>query len=288
MAKQKGLGRGFGSLLPEDFDPSLLIDKKDRTQKLFISDISPNPEQPRKHFDQDALKELSASIKQYGILQPLVVTPDKDNKYIIIAGERRFRAAKLAGIDQVPALVRTSEELDRLEIGLVENVQRVDLSPLEQAVSIAKLHEQFNMNYEDIAKRLGKANTTIANIVRLLQLPDNAKEALTKGDISEGHARSILALKDYPDQQNRLLELIEEDKWSVRQAEKFVNDIKNKRAKESRKVTRTHPDDVKISEKVSKKLSSKVNIIRSNRGGRVQIFFDSDKDLKRISEILSK
>lgn len=288
MVKQKGLGRGFGSLLPENFDPSLLVDKKDRIQKLFISDIKPNPDQPRKHFDEDALKELSSSIKQYGILQPLVVTPGGDSKYIIIAGERRFRAAKLAGIDQLPALVRTSEELDRLEIGLVENVQRVDLSALEQAVSIAKLHEQFNMSYEDIAKRLGKANTTIANIVRLLQLPDNAKDALTKGDISEGHARSILALKDYPDQQTRLLELIEEDKWSVRQTEKFVNDIKNKKAKESRKVTRTHPDDIKTTEKISKKLSSKVNIVRSNRGGRVQIFFESDKDLKRISEILSK
>lgn len=287
MVKQKGLGRGFGSLLPESFDPSLLVDKKDRIQKLFISDIEPNPEQPRKHFDQDSLKELSSSIKQYGILQPLVVTPGKGNKYIIIAGERRFRAAKLARIDQLPALVRTSEELDRLEIGLVENVQRVDLSPLEQAVSIAKLHEQFNISYEDISKRLGKANTTIANIVRLLQLPDNAKEALTKGDISEGHARSILALKDYPDQQTRLLELIEEDKWSVRQSEKFVNEVKNKRAKESRKVARTHPADVKITEKIGGKLNAKVAIVRSNRGGKLQIFFKSEEDLKRISKRIS-
>lgn len=287
MVKQKGLGRGFGSLLPENFDSSLLVDKKDRIQKLFISDIKPNPDQPRKHFDEDALKELSSSIKQYGILQPLVVTPGGDSKYIIIAGERRFRAAKLAGLDQLPALVRTSEELDRLEIGLVENVQRVDLSALEQAVSIAKLHEQFNMSYEDISKRLGKANTTIANIVRLLQLPDNAKNALTRGDISEGHARSILALKDYPDQQIRLLELIEEDKWSVRQAEKFVNDIKNKREKESRKQTRNHPEDVRISEKIGEKLKSKVTVVRSNRGGKIQIFFKSEEDLKRISKTIS-
>lgn len=287
MVKQKGLGRGFGSLLPENFDTSLLVDKKDRIQKLFISDIKPNPEQPRKHFDEDALKELSSSIKQYGILQPLVVTPGGDSKYIIIAGERRFRAAKLAGLDQLPALVRTSEELDRLEIGLVENVQRVDLSALEQAVSIAKLHEQFNMSYEDISKRLGKANTTIANIVRLLQLPDNAKNALTRGDISEGHARSILALKDYPDQQTRLLELIEEDKWSVRQAEKFVNDIKNKREKESRKLIRNHPEDVRISEKIGEKLKSKVTVVRSNRGGKIQIFFKSEEDLKRISKTIS-
>ncbi|MBI5357356.1 ParB/RepB/Spo0J family partition protein [Candidatus Saccharibacteria bacterium] len=287
MAKQKGLGRGFGSLLPEDFDTSLLIDKKDRTQKLFISDISPNPEQPRKHFDKDALSELASSIKRHGILQPLVVTPDNGGKYIIIAGERRYRAAKSAGIDQLPVLVRTSEELDRLEIGLVENVQRVDLSPLEQAVSIAKLHEQFSMGYDEIAKRLGKANTTIANIVRLLQLPDNAKDALTRGDISEGHARSILALKDHPDQQTRLLELIEEDKWSVRQAEKFVNDVKNKKSKESRKVARTNPEDIKTTEKISKKLDSKVAIIRSNRGGRVQIFFNSEKELKRISKLIT-
>ncbi len=281
MTSKKGLGKGFGSLLPGDFDESILLDKKDRTQKLFISDIMPNPEQPRKHFDEAALKELAASIKRYGILQPLVVTPH-NGKYYIVAGERRYRASKIAKLDSVPALVRSSEELDRLEIGLVENVQRVDLSPLEQAVSIARLHEQFSMSYEDIAKRLGKAQTTLINIVRLLNLPENAKQALEKGDISEGHARSILALKDYPDQQNRLLELIEEDKWSVRQAEKFVNDVKSKRVRESKKTVRVSEEDHKINELLGKSLATRVSVVRSNRGGRLQIFFDSDKKLKDI------
>lgn len=283
-AKNKtGLGKGFGSLLPSNFDESILLDKKDRTQKLFISDISPNPEQPRRHFDEASLKELAISIKRYGILQPLVVTP-QDGKYIIIAGERRYRAAKIAGMDSVPTLVRTSEELERLEIGLVENVQRVDLSPLEQAVSIARLHEHFSMSYEEIAKRLGKAHTTVINIVRLLGLPDTAKEALAQGDISEGHARSILSLKDHPDQQIKLLKLIVENKWSVRQAEKFASEVKQGKVASEPRVQATK-EDIKSAETLNRQLGAKVNIVRAKKGGRLQIFFGSDKDLK---EIISK
>mgnify|MGYP003387770201 CR=1 FL=1 len=281
MSKQTGLGKGFGSLLSSDFDESILLDKKDRTQKLFISHIIANEDQPRKHFDEASLKELAASIKQYGILQPLVVTPQND-KYIIVAGERRYRAAKLAGLDSVPALVRTSEELERLEIGLVENVQRVDLSPLEQAVSIAKLHEQFNMSYDQIAKRLGKASVTVQNTARLLQLPEIAKEALRKQQISEGHARSVLAIKDYPDYQERLVQSIIQHKWSVRRAEQFANEVKQGTQKKLLKQPLLSKDDVKYSENLQKHLGSKVSIVRSSRGGRLQVFFKSDTELKDI------
>lgn len=280
MSSQKGLGKGFGSLLPSDFDESILLDKKDRTQKLFISEIMPNPEQPRKQFDENALKELSSSIKLYGILQPLVVTPHKD-KYFIIAGERRYRAAKMAGIESVPALIRSSEELDRLEIGLVENVQRVDLSPLEQALSIAKLHEQFSKSYDEIALRLGKANTTVINTVRLLQLPDDAKQALADGKISEGHARSILSLKDEPTEQIKLLKLIIQNKWSVRQAEQYASQTKKGQTPTVAKAQVSAKDN-KAARDLQAKLGSKTSIARSKRGGRIQIFFGSDKELQDI------
>ena len=154
MVKQTGLGRGFGSLIPQNFDTAQLVEDGERVQKLAVGDLSPNPDQPRTIFDETALAELAASIKQYGIMQPLVVTPAKQGHHII-AGERRWRAAKLAGLKTVPALVRTTKEQERLELAILENVQRVDLSPLEQAVSIERLHQQFNLVYGEIAKRLG-------------------------------------------------------------------------------------------------------------------------------------
>src|SRR5438132_1148248 len=143
MNKLKGLGRGLDTLIPNDFDNSLLLDSSERVQNLFVSSIKPNPDQPRRHFDTQALQELARSIKRFGILQPLIVTPKSKDEYTIIAGERRWRASQQAGLDKVPAIVREEKELAQLEISLIENVQRVDLSPLEQAVSIERLHQQF-------------------------------------------------------------------------------------------------------------------------------------------------
>jgi ParB family chromosome partitioning protein len=176
--KKSGLGRGFDALIPKSVDTAVLFDDQDRVQKLDITVVVPNPHQPRQHFDEDALTQLAASIKQHGILQPLVVTPMGQGKFAIVAGERRWRAASQAGLTKVPAIVRTLKELEQLEIAIVENVQRVDLSPLEQAVSIERLHQQFSMTYEAIANRLGKASSTVNNIVRLLQLPVAARDAL--------------------------------------------------------------------------------------------------------------
>lgn len=278
-AKQTGLGRGFGSLIPQNFDAGLLTDENERIQKLDIARLSPNPEQPRTIFDETALDELAASIKQYGIIQPLVVTPVTDG-YHIIAGERRFRAAKKAGLKTVPAIVRTTQEQEKLELAILENVQRVDLSPLEQAVSIERLHQQFSLTYGEIAKRLGKAETTVHNIVRLLQLPTDAREALSSGAISEGHARQVLALKDMPEAQAELVRLIVQNGWSVRQTERYVSSLKAgaKEAQVKERVTGDTPE----TERLSKRFGTKVRIHRTAKGGRVEIAFTSDDQLAQV------
>lgn len=276
----KGLGKGFGALLSDDFDDSILSNSNERIQKVALGDISPMADQPRHQFDEEALNELAQSIKRYGILQPLVVTKEAEG-YGIVAGERRWRAAQLAGLTKVPVIVRSTEELERLEIALVENVQRVDLSPLEQALSIQRLHEQFSMSYGDIATRLGKAATTINNIVRLLQLPDEAKQALRENTISEGHARAILALKDKPDKQAELLHNIKTYGWSVRQAEQFVTSSKQG-ASTKKAITKKMATHTEETTKLSKQLHSPVTIKRTAKGGRLEIHFKDDRELERI------
>jgi ParB family chromosome partitioning protein len=287
MATKSGLGKGFESLIPQNFDGSLLLDESERVQRIDVSKLVANSDQPRQQFDETSLKELAASIKNHGVLLPLVVTKIDDDHYRIVAGERRFRAAKLAKLKTVPAIVRGLKELEELEIALVENVQRVDLSPLEQAVSIEKLHEQFSISYDDIAKRLGKAYSTVHNIIRLLNLPEDAKDALIAGDISEGHARAILALKDQPEQQAVLLESIRRHGWSVRQAERFVASIKagikEKTAAHARVNTET-PE----TKSLGKQLKTKVTIRRTAKGGKLEIGFTSDEELARIIETLQK
>lgn len=283
---RSGLGKGLGALIPEDFDNSLLVEAGERVEKIPISKLQPNPEQPRTVFDEEALEGLAASIREHGIVQPLVVSPVGDH-YVIIAGERRLRAAKIAKLKTVPALVRTSEELERLELALVENVQRVDLSVLEQAVSIERLHQQFNLGYADIAKKLGKAISTVNNISRLLQLPKGAKEALRNGEISEGHARQILSLKGLPDKQEELLRLILERSWSVREAERFVTSLKEG-VKETREATKRVATDTPETKRLSKRYGVAVQIRRTAHGGRVEIAFSSDDELSRILSELER
>lgn len=282
----KGLGKGLESLIPTDFDASLLMDSNERVQNLFITDIAPNPDQPRKSFDETALTELGRSIKRFGILQPLIVSPH-DTGYIIIAGERRWRAAQLAGLAKVPAIVRKPEILERLEIALIENVQRVDLSPFEQAISIEKLHTQFNIQYSEIAERLGKAVSTINNIVRLLQLPPAAVEALQHNKVSEGHARAILALKAEPKAQTELLKSIIEKGWSVRQAEQFVVGVRDG----AKSVTAPHKrlaTTTPETKRLSNHLKTPVSIKRTAKGGRLEIHFKSDEDLEKLIKQLGR
>jgi ParB family transcriptional regulator, chromosome partitioning protein len=280
MAKQTGLGRGFGTLIPQTLDPRLLIDESERVQKVAVAVLSPNPEQPRTVFDEDALEGLAMSIRQYGIVQPLVVAP-RDGGYHIIAGERRWRAAQKAGLKTVPVVVRTAQQQERLELAILENVQRVDLSPLETAVSIERLHQQFNLTYGDIAKRLGKAETTVHNTVRLLQLPADAREALADGVISEGHARQVLALKDIPEAQAQLLRLIIQNGWSVRQAERYVSSLKSG-VREAKQAIARVSGDTPETERLSQRFGTKVRIHRTAKGGRVEIVFNNEDQLAKL------
>lgn len=287
MAQQHGLGRGFDSLIPQNFDASILVAEDERVQKIAIELLSPRAEQPRQHFDETALQELADSIRTHGVLLPLVVTSKGEGKYQIIAGERRWRAAKIAGLKTLPAIVRTLKELEQLEIALIENVQRVDLSPLEQAVSIERLHQQFSMPYESIAKRLGKAKSTLANIVRLLQLPPAAQEALASKRIVEGHARAILALKGMPEKQAILLQNIDKRGWSVRDAEQYVVSVKagfkDEKVAKARVSTETP-----FTRALSKRFLTPVYIKRTAHGGRLEITFKSDEELGRITKLLEQ
>lgn len=285
--KRSALGKGFDVLLPQNFDETLLLGSAEKIEQIHVNQLVANNYQPRKDFDDEAINQLADSIKDYGILQPLVVTAINDGRYMIIAGERRWRASRIAGLIRVPAIIRSTKDLEQLEIALVENIQRVNLSPLEQAASIDYLHKNFNFSYDEIAKRLNKATTTVHNIVRLLQLSDRSKKALKDKLITEGHARAILALKDTPDKQDILLNNILSHGWSVRQAEQFVNSIKNGHreiaATEKRMQLQTPQ-----TKKISKKIGGLIQIRRTAKGGKVEINFKSDEDLERIIAFLDR
>jgi len=283
--KKSGLGRGFESLLPQNFDDTILLNASDKIEKIAVEKLIPNKYQPRQEFDEAAIQELSDSIRAYGMLQPLIVT-SANGGYMIIAGERRWRASKLAGLQTVPAIVRTLRELEQLEIALIENVQRVDLSALDQATSIEYLHEQFGTSYSEIAKRLGKGNSTVVNIVRLLQLPEKAKTALRLGKITEGHARAILALKEFDGKQEVLLQAILKNNWTVRQAEQFVVSVKQgfQEVAKTKERMQTETPETKM---LSKRLSAPVIIRRTAKGGKLEVAFTSDEQLETILKILS-
>jgi ParB family chromosome partitioning protein len=281
MVKQS-LGRGFDVLIPKDVDRSILEEDKHRVQKVLIQDIVANPDQPRREFDEDALSELAASIKRHGVLQPIIVVrSDDDNKYHIVAGERRWRASKSAGLTHVPAIVRSLEELERVELALIENIQRVDLSPLEQALSVYKLQQQFNLALEDVAKKLGKAPSTISNLTRLLQLPEAAREALRTGKISEGHARAILALKGNPSKQEELLHCILNNAWTVRQAEQFVTSTKQ--GADSTKARTSTASESMLTKGISSKLGAPVKVKHTAKGGQLIISFKSEDELELLA-----
>jgi ParB family chromosome partitioning protein len=281
--KQKhGLGSGLSALIPQDIDASKLGETLEKVHKLALDVVEPNKDQPRKHFDNTGLSELAESIKQHGVIQPIIVAPLKNGHYLLVAGERRLRAAKLAGEKTIPAIVRTLKELERLEMAMIENVQRVDLSPIEQAMGIEHLHQQFSMTYEMIAKKLGKALSTVNNIARLLQLPEEVIEALNKKIITEGHARAILSLKGYPEYQKILLKNCIGG-WSVRQAERYVTSIKSGARNDSEaraKVAAETPE----TKTLSARLGTQVHIRRMAKGGRLEITFTSDEELARLIE----
>lgn len=293
-AKMSGLGRGFDSLIPTDvldetFDPTAGKDEQvSELRHVKLSEITPDPDQPRRHFDEEALEELAASIREHGIIQPLVVTPSKGG-YQIVAGERRWRAAGLAGLAKVPVIVRTLTQQHKLELALIENLQRRDLNPLETATAYLKLHTQFNLTYEEIGARIGgKAVSTISNILRLLQLPDDAKKELVAGTISEGHARQILALADHSDAQTELLQFIIREGWSVRKAEQYVVGYKRgeRVAKHDQAIKYTQSETT-FTKALSQRLSLPVKLKTTARGGQIIISYRDESELKALEDRLS-
>lgn len=293
-AKPKGLGRGFDSLIPSDvldetFDPTASQDEQtSELRYLKTGDISADAEQPRRHFDEEALEELAASIREHGIIQPIVVTPHGDG-YRIVAGERRWRAAVMVKLEKVPAIVRTLSQQHKLELSLIENLQRRDLNPLETATAYLKLHTQFNMTYEEIGQRIGgKAVSTISNILRLLQLPDAAKQAVVAGEISEGHARQILALPDEK-AQNELLKLIIREGWSVRKAEQYVVGYKKGDQPDSKResAVKHTQHETPFTKQLAKKLSVPVRHKTTAKGGQIIISYTTEDELKAIENSLA-
>jgi ParB family chromosome partitioning protein len=287
---KRGLGRGFDSLIPtqlleEEFDPTQKQDEQlSELRTIKVIDVVANPHQPRRAFDQEALEELAASIKEHGVMQPIVVTK-KDGKYELVAGERRVRASEIAGMAEIPALVRSYDDQKKLELALIENLQREDLNPLEIATAYLKLQQQFNMKLEDIAKRAGrKGISTISNTLRLLALPKDAKKALIDGKIAEGHARQILAIKE-PEVQQELLELIVKNEWSVRKAEQFVIGYKEG-SKSREKAVAKVKTETPATKTLSTRLKAPVSVKHMAHGGRLIIEFKNDEDLHRITDLL--
>jgi ParB family chromosome partitioning protein len=282
MTSKQVLGKGFDGLIPTGFNIDTVATPGEQIRQLSLDKLVANPDQPRKSFDEKAINELSESIKQHGIIQPLVVTPTDDG-YRIVAGERRFRAAKKAGLSKVPVIIRNHKELEEIEIALVENVQRVDLSPLETAVSIVRLRDQFSLTPKQIAAKLGKAETTISNIIRLLNLPQEAVKALQENRITEGHARAILSLRTDENKQKELLNKIITQNISVREAEEFV---KQSRTQNTQEVIIDDETSKKL-QAVSKKLSLKTTVKKKSKGGVLQLEFKDDDQLNVLLHKLS-
>lgn len=289
-ATKRGLGRGFDTLIPtqlldEEFDPTAQQDEQvSQLRNLKIADIEADADQPRRQFDEDALNELAASINEHGVLQPIVVIA-KGSRFEIVAGERRWRAASIAGLDKIPAIVRTLTNQHRLEIALIENLQRQDLNPLETATAYYKLQQQFNLTLDEIGKRVGgKAVSTISNILRLLGLPREAKEALVEGKISEGHARQILAIHE-EDVQKELLDLIIKNDWSVRKSEQFVVGYKEGKKNKASAVAKVQTETPQT-KALSQRLGAGVSVKNMAKGGRLVIEFKNEDDLERITGML--
>ena len=292
--KRKGLGKGLDSLIPENksVKPVAKPEKteepvKTGEQMLKINQVEPNREQPRKHFEEDALLELADSIKQYGVLQPLLVRKRKDD-YEIIAGERRWRAAKRAGVKEVPVIIKEYTEQQAVEIALIENIQRENLNPIEEAMAFKKLLTEFNLKQDEVAERVSKSRTAVTNSMRLLKLGEKVQQMIIDDMITTGHARALLAIDD-EEQQYLLATKIFDEKLSVRETEKLIKSLKN--PKKQVKVVKTVEnafvyDD--LAEKMKRVLGTKVSISPKGNGrGKIEIEYYSDDELERMFEMIT-
>ncbi len=296
MAAARGLGKGLDALIPNGINTKskndvnkIEIEEKSGETLVNITKIEPNREQPRKKFDEDSLEELAESIKQFGLLQPIIVQ-DKKNYYEIIAGERRWRAAKKAGLKEIPVIIKNLTEREIVEISLIENIQRENLNPIEEAQAYKRLLTEFNLKQDEVAERVAKSRTAVTNSMRLLKLCENVQQMVIAGTLSTGHARALITIED-PEQQSEIAKRIIDEKLSVRDVEKLVKNlgkpVKNKKVISSDKSLEAIYKD--IEENLKQKLSTKVSITSKGNGtGKIEIEFYSHDDLEKIMDLLSK
>lgn len=277
MVKRSGLGKGLDALIPGDFQEN----KSPGTATMDIIRIQPNPRQPRKVFKTEELAELAESIRENGIIQPLVISPsDHPGEFYLIAGERRLKAAKLAGLDVVPVIIRDVNELQQLELALVENVQREDLSPLETAEAYRQLADDFSLSHDEIAKKVGKSRVAVTNTIRLLKLAEKVQQWLLEGEITEGHARALLALPT-SEAQTALAESVIKKGLNVRQTEQLVQRVLGEKKRPAR-VQEFSSQVKEIEEQLRDALGTKVNLHYSPKGGSLVIRYYSDEELDSI------
>jgi len=292
----RGLGKGLDSLIPnavgeaktkkETVKETVVEEKKDPETLVKITMVEPNRKQPRKNFDEDALQELSDSIKQFGLLQPILVQDRKDH-YEIIAGERRWRAAKLAGLKEIPVIIRDYSDQEIMEISLIENIQREDLNPIEEAQAFKRLLTEFNLKQDEVAERVSKSRAAVTNSIRLLKLSDEVQQMVIDDMISTGHARALLAVED-KDEQYNLAQKIFDEKLSVRDVEKLVKNL-HKPEKAPKKTDNKTMEVIykNIEEKLKQKLSTKVIVTSKGEGsGKIEIEFYNNEDLDRILDMI--
>ena len=288
----RGLGKGLDALIPSTVaEPKKAKEKEVKIEKpdsiVDINKVEPNREQPRKNFDEDALLELSESIKQFGLLQPILVQ-DRKTYYEIIAGERRWRASKLAGLKEVPVIIRNNTEQEIVEISLIENIQREDLNPIEEAQAYKRLLTEFNLKQDEIAERVSKSRTAVTNSMRLLKLCDEVQQMIINDMISTGHARAIISIEN-AEEQYALAQKIFDEKMSVRDVEKYIKNL-NKPVKEKKKINKSLEVIYQEKEEVLKQaLSTKVSVNGKGDGtGKIEIEFFSHDDFDRLMEILTR
>lgn len=291
MSKKFGLGKGLNALIPEDtviLEPKKGKDKNDDNgySLIDINLIKSNESQPRKLFDDEKIMELAESIKSNGIIQPLILRKDKD-EYIIVAGERRWRAAKYIGIKEIPAVIMDLTEKQILEISLIENIQREDLNSIEEAIAYKKLITDFDLTQEQLSKRIGKSRVAITNTMRLLNLSEDVQQYIIEGVISEGHGRALLAITDSK-LQCELAKNVIDDKLSVRELEFLIRKLKTKSEPSKSKAKKeTNPYYKEVIEKLENYFGTKVNVTNKNNKGKIEIEYYSEEDLQRILEIIN-
>ena len=283
MAKAK-LGRGLGSL----FDEPGIAENTDTVETLRITLVEPNKNQPRHSFDNDKIEELAESIKEHGVIQPIIVVRN-DDRYKIVAGERRWRAAKKAGLKEIPAVIRNYSEFEIAQIALIENLQRENLNPIEEALGYQTLMNKFSMTQEDVSDKIGKSRSAIANAVRLLSLDDPIRQKLISGEISSGHARALLSVES-PKVRLLLLESIIEKGLNVRQTEALAKQLQKSKPKKSKPVI---DEQVKaqlaiLEDRLSTRLGTKVTLYHDNKRGKIEIEYYGNRDLDRIISIIEE